>query len=428
MTGTNGAHMLFNKKYISVEFNESKLRERNQGVSFLLEMSNFLSTSMDLKELLAGALSKVLAYFDLDAGRILLIDDSGQYLYLAAHQGMDPRGFETVHISEGFSGKSARTKSFIAQHVSELEDKKRAALLASKGFKIIICVPLMSINKVGGVMNLASTNIINLDQEKIDLFTAVGNQIAVAADNTRLYEDLKNKIETLKEKKELIKVFAYSVSHDLKSPAMGIYGLTKRLQEKYGATLDEKGMAYCHQILKTAEQMVTLVEKINAYIVTKENPLNLEKIKVKEITETIRNEFSPILRERQIRWSEPEILPEIMADKLALTRVFRNLLENALKYGGDELFQIKIGHEENGGFHIFSFSDDGVGIKEGDKKKIFDAFQRRETSRGISGSGLGLAIVKEIAERHQGRAWLDSREREGTTFYISISKDLKTKD
>ncbi|MGD9042026.1 MAG: GAF domain-containing sensor histidine kinase, partial [Desulfobacteraceae bacterium] len=380
----------------------------------------------NFQDLVSGALSKVLECFDLDAGRIYLIDNEGRYLYLVAHQGIESKGFEKVHINEGFSGKSARTKSFIAQHVSELENKKRAAFLSSKGFKIIICVPLISMNEVHGVMNLASCKLIGLDQEKIDLFTAIGNQIAVAANNARLYEDLKRKIETLKEKKELIKVFAYSISHDLKSPATSLYGLTKRLQNKCRANLDEKGRACCDQILKTAEQMVTLVEKINAYIVTKENPLNLEKIKVKEITETIRNEFSDILKQRHIKWSEPDTLPEIEADKVALLRVFRNLLDNALKYGGEELREIKIGHEEIKGFHIFSFSDDGVGIKEEHKKRIFEAFQRRETSRGIDGSGLGLTIVKEIAERHQGRAWIDTKRKKGTTFYISISKNLGT--
>ena len=187
--------------YISVKFSESKLRERNKELSFLLEMSNFLTSSISLKDLLSGALSKVLEYFDLDAGRIYLMDEDGRHLSLAAHHGIDSIGFEKLHISEGFSGKSARTQSFIARHISELEDKKRVALLSSKGFKIIICVPLISINKVGGVMNLASSKSIDLDPGKIDLFTAVGNQIAVAANNTKLHENLKTKIETIKEKK-----------------------------------------------------------------------------------------------------------------------------------------------------------------------------------------------------------------------------------
>ena len=284
------------------------------------------------------------------------------------------------------------------------------------------------INKVGGVMNLASRKIISLDQEKIDVFTAVGNQIAIAANNAKLHEELKAKIETLKEKKELIKFFTYSVSHDLKSPAAGLYALAKRLQDKCGISLDEKGRAYCDQILKTAEHIVALVEDINGHIVSRETPLNLEKIKVREITESIRNEFSSRLKQRHIGWSEPETLPEITGDKLALLRVFRNFTDNALKYGGEELSQITVGYEEDEAFHVFSFSDDGVGIKGEDKKKIFEIFQRHETSRGTSGCGLGLAIVKEVAARHQGEAWMANNGRKGTSFFMSISKDLELMD
>ena len=137
--------MLSNKKYISIKFSEAKLKKRNSKLSILLEISNFLSTSMELKDLMAGVLSKVLEYFDVETGRIYLMDGEGQYLNLAAHQGIEIEGVEKVNINDGFSGKAVRTKSFIAQHISELEDKKRMSLLLGKGFKIIICVPLISV-------------------------------------------------------------------------------------------------------------------------------------------------------------------------------------------------------------------------------------------------------------------------------------------
>jgi len=417
--------MLFDKKYISVKFSRSKLKERNRELSVLLEMSNFLASRTDPGSLLNGALSKVLEYFDLEAGRIYLMDDGGQYLYLAAHQGMEPHGLEKVNIDEGFSGKSARTRSFIAQYVSELEDKKRASLLSGKGFRIIICVPLIIMDKVAGVMNLATSKTIELDQGNIDLLTAVGNQIAVAANNAMLHEDQKNKIEALKEKKEMIKFFAYTVSHDFKSPVTGIYGITRLLREKYGDVLDEKGREHCDQIMKTAEHMVAVVEKLNAYIKTKEDLFNFERIKVKEVVETIRSQFATVFKQRRIKWSEPESLPEIVADRLALSSVFRNFVDNALKYGGDDLREIKIGYKENGSFHIFSFSDDGIGMKAGDKAEIFKVFQRNETSKGTDGFGLGLAIVKEIAKSHQGLVWVDTGTQKGTTFHVSISKDLE---
>ena len=275
-----------------------------------------------------------------------------------------------------------------------------------------------------GVMNLATSGMIQLDQDKVDVLMAIGNQIAVAANNARLYGDLKNKSQILREKMEMIKFFSYSVSHDLKSPAIGVYGFAKRLKEKYKEILDKRGRAYCDQILKTAEQMVVLLEEINAYIAAKEAPINLENVNVKEITEEIRNEFSDRLTKRRIRWSEPDIFPEITADRLNLIRVFRNFVDNALKYGGDNLLEIEIGYKEDNTFHVFSFSDDGVGIKGKDKEKLFKLFQRSETSKDKAGSGLGLAIIKEIAQRHQGEAWVETNTNKGTTFYISISKDL----
>ena len=419
------AQMLTNNRYISSNFNELELRERNKDLALLLDMSNSLSTSKSLGDVLEGALSKVLEHFGLKTGRIYLLDDEGEYLHLAAHQGTQPEGLETVHINEGFSGKAVRTKSFIAHHVSELEDKKRAALLSEKGFKGIICAPLIVRGKAVGVLNLATSKIINLDQNQIDILTAIGNQIAVAVANAKLYEDLENKLQSLKQKKEMIKFFAYSVSHDLKSPATGVYGLTKRLKETYEEVLDEKGKAYCDQLLKASQQMVDLVEDINTFIRTREARLDIEKTSVKEVMDQVKNEFSTVLLHRQINWSEPDGLPEIWADRMALSRVFRNLVDNALKYGGEKLLKIKIGYEENGEFHIFSISDDGIGIKVEDKEKIFEVFQRNETSKGTPGSGLGLAIVKEIAQRHGGQVWIDSQREKGATFYISISKDLE---
>ena len=414
--------MLLNKKYISVKISETRLKKRNRGLSFLFEMSNFLSGSMEMEKILSGALAKVLAYLGLEAGRIYLLDESESTFHLEAFQGIEPTGLEQMRIDEGFTGRAARTKSFIAMHVTELENNERTVLLLSKGFKIIICIPLIAMGNVVGVMNLASRHIISLDQEKIDICTAAGNLIAIATNNARTYEDLKDKIKVLKDKKDMIKFFAYSVSHDLKSPAIGIYGLTKLLRKKCGNNLDEKGREYCNEILKAGELLVHLVEKINVYIAAKETSLNLEIVNVKEITSAIQTEFSEHLKKRKIRWIEPDFLPEITADSLSLMRVFRNLVDNALKYGGESLSKIKIEYEENDAFHIFFLSDDGVGIKGKNREKIFEVFHRDETSKGVAGSGLGLAIVKELVARHHGNVCLADDTENGTTFRIAIAK------
>ena len=230
--------------------------------------------------------------------------------------------------------------------------------------------------------------------------------------------------EALKKSSEKIKLFAYSVSHDLKNPAIALYGLTKLLHKQYLDILDEKGKTYCQQIMKASEQIAVLVAKINEYIVTRELSVTIENVKLKETLQMVKEDFSPQLNIRQIRWDEPENLPEINADKIFLLRVFRNFVDNSLKYGGDDLSEIKIGYKESDEFHILSVKDDGVGIKREASEKIFGLFKRHETSKGIEGAGLGLAIVKEIAEQHGGKVWMEPGWKKGITFFFSISKNL----
>jgi PAS domain S-box-containing protein len=228
--------------------------------------------------------------------------------------------------------------------------------------------------------------------------------------------------EAMEKGAEKIKIFAYSIIHDLKNPAIGIYGVSNLLKKHYGDLLDERGKKYCDQIMRASEQIATLLKKINAYIVTKEAPLNIKTVDLREILQLVREEFAEQLELRQIRWREPAVIPEIRADGLYILRALRNLVDNALKYGGDKLRDIAVGYEAAQDFHILSVQDDGVGLKLADPEKIFTAFQRHETAEGVEGSGLGLAIVKEIAERHGGRVWVDSAPGRGATFYISIAR------
>jgi len=230
--------------------------------------------------------------------------------------------------------------------------------------------------------------------------------------------------QELRDNAEKIKLFAYSVSHDLKSPLIGINGLVRLLHSQYRDRFDEKGKKYCDQILRASEQVVALIEEINLFVRTKEVPLKFESIQPKKIISMVVDEFSAFLGARQINWLEPEYIPEIRADRMSLLRVFRNLVDNALKYGGEELSEIRFGYRESKAFHILSVTDNGVGVEAEEVEKIFELFQRNRTSRGIQGTGLGLAIVKEIAEKHAGRAWAKPRSDGGVTFYLSISKDL----
>lgn len=408
---------------VTVAFDESRLTERNAALSVLLRLSNVLAGATDLGELLHEALEVVCGHFQLDTARLYLLDSETNTLVLKASRGLDPAGLEIVRMDEGFSGRSARNRCLIAQNVSDLTDRERAALLSSKGLKVVVCVPMIVLDRVEGVMNLSSRGFFELDSEKIDLLMVMGHQIGAAVANARIMRELSAKLDKVREQSETIKFFAYSVGHDLKSPAVGLYGLTKRLKTRYGESLDETGRLYCDQILKAAERIVTLVEQINTYVTAREVPRPMRKVCLKSVLSGLRDEFSIRIRERGVRWVEPQVLPEVVGDEMLLTRAVQNLIDNALKHGGEELREIRFEWREDERSYILAISDDGAGIREDQRARLFQPFHRG-AAKGVEGTGLGLAILKEVAKRHGGEAWVESEPGRGTTFFFSISKQL----
>jgi signal transduction histidine kinase len=249
----------------------------------------------------------------------------------------------------------------------------------------------------------------------------------------RAYDEMELRVEertaelaaanaALKRSSDEIKFFAYSICHDLKNPVFALHGFVQRLFERSEGSLDEKGKEYCVHVLKASEQIAGLVEKIHTFISSKETPVVIEKFALAEVLELVREEFRPQFDLRQLHWKQPENTPEILADKLSLVRILRNLVENALKYGGDGLTGIQIDYSEEAKRHLISVTDDGAGLQESDPEKIFAIFSRSKRSRGVQGAGLGLAIVKELARQHKGEVWAKPGQGRGATFYVSLSK------
>lgn len=423
--------MLADKKYVSVKFSESKLKKRDKSLAVLYDIGSDLTSSLGLTEILDRAIEKVREHFKVDAVRMYLTDRSGRNLELVAYQGISKKqaeGLRRVPITAGFSGKAARTKSFIAQKVSELTNGQRAELLQHAGFQVIVCVPLIVKKQVVGVMNLGYRRSLSLNEAKMDLLVAIGNQIAVAVNASRLHEEVLQKADEIERQKKELEHFAYSISHDLKNPAVGVAGLARLLEEKYGKKLDQKGRRYCQQIKKSAEQIDAFTKGINEYIKSKKVPLSIQETDLKQLLRQIKEEMDPTLEQRHICWTEPVALPTIMADESAMGRVLRNLIDNALKHGGPQLKNIAIDYAEDSRHHTLSVSNDGLAMKTEGADVIFETFRKHPDSAISEGSGLGLAIVKEIVQAHEGRVWfeIDAEKALPTTFFVAISKNLET--
>jgi len=221
------------------------------------------------------------------------------------------------------------------------------------------------------------------------------------------------------------KKFAYSVIHDVKNPAIGIHTMAMLLKKQYAEHLDDKGQYYFEIMEHVSQDIITLMENIYVFIQSGEHQLDIENVNIHDELTIIRKSIESLLEIRGIKWfQKPEHFPEIKADRLSINRIFRNLIDNTLKHGGDDLSQLKVEYHKTDEFHEFSICDNGCGIDELVQETVFEVFKRGKTSANVDGLGLGLTTVKDLVEKHSGSIWMNSILGKGTMFTFTISRNL----
>ena len=216
--------------------------------------------------------------------------------------------------------------------------------------------------------------------------------------------------------------FLADVSHELRTPLTVMSGNVEILKQNKMSTREdyEEVLDFVENEL---DKMTVMVKDLTTLI-------NMEEGKIKLNTEDF--EFSEIVRGLFVRLEglnlkmqnvnilmEEDIL--VHADKDKMGSVMWNLVENALKYSGDNA-QVQVRLEKNNNMLLVEVEDNGIGIPDDEKEYIFDRFYRVDKSRtrDKGGSGLGLSIVKWIVEAHKGTIEVESEVDKGTKFYLEI--------
>ena len=155
-----------------------------------------------------------------------------------------------------------------------------------------------------------------------------------------------------------------------------------------------------------------------------EQKYNFEKIDITELIDISIFDFTgeASAKEIEIIFLTPEKkIPSVNGDKEKIRVVFQNLLENAIKYSNNN-GKIFITLKEENNFIEVSVKDNGIGISEEGKKKIFEKFYRdpEAQKKEVIGSGIGLFTTKKIVEDHSGKIWFESSPDEGTTFFFTV--------
>ena len=213
--------------------------------------------------------------------------------------------------------------------------------------------------------------------------------------------------------------FAYTVSHDLRSPLVTIQGFTTILQKD----IEQNERERAENDLKYIENAVT---KMSALL---SDTLELsrigrianppEDVPFFTIVQDALEQTSGDLNAHAIGVSVAEGFPTVHVDRMRIVEVLVNLITNSIKYRGDQPHpEIEIGYRVDDTDTVFFVKDNGIGIDKSQHEKVFELFYR--VNKGGEGTGAGLAIVKRIIEVHNGRIWIESEKGKGTTVCFTL--------
>ncbi|NDP63835.1 MAG: PAS domain S-box protein [Polaromonas sp.] len=217
--------------------------------------------------------------------------------------------------------------------------------------------------------------------------------------------------------------FAYSVSHDLRTPLSSIHAFSQLVVKIDGAQVSAKGQHYLERIGVGVKHMGDLIEGLLNLADVSRKKIASEPVDLSEIARRIGRDQREREPGRQTTLQVQDGL-SAQGDARLLSVVFQNLLGNAWKFTSREpLARIEVGGEPDfDGNTVFFVRDNGAGFDMAFAPKLFGTFERLHSPEEFSGTGIGLATVKRIIERHGGRVWAESTPNEGAAFFFTLGR------
>lgn len=215
-----------------------------------------------------------------------------------------------------------------------------------------------------------------------------------------------------------------AVSHDLHEPLRMVNAYAQLLARRYAGQLDAEADDFLTFVSDGAQRMHGLTEDLLAYGAAGRSPLRRGTCDSAAVLELVLAQLAPAIAESGASVIA-QGMPQVVADPEALSRLFFNLLDNAIRYRHPARppFVQVVGTEVESGWH-FRVTDNGLSLPVGEVDRIFMVFQRLHGSE-MPGSGLGLSICKRIVERHGGRIWAEPHEDGvGATFHFTLLRLL----
>lgn len=427
-----------------------ELKDKNTSLQIINEISFNLHRSYSVQQIAGEAIHALQAYSRSPVIAFYLLGRDTTTLQLIAQFGFDENIIaqaETFSVEGSLSGVALKTQTIVTSE--DIAQDMRVVpyireTLPQKGLHTAISIPLLYQQEVFGVVNLIFQEAYPLSLSQRETLLAIGKTIGLAIANAnhlaqaeneamerrRVEEEIRKlnaaleqrvieRTTQLEEANRELESFAYSVSHDLRTPLRAIEGFVSLLQES-DVPFDEPQQHYLTRVYENSQRMSQLLEDLLTFSRLGRQPLKKRPTPLTPLLAEMLEDLQPELRSRQVEWKIAATFPACEADPALLRLVFANLLDNALKYTRlQPLAYIEVGWLAQEGEYVYFVRDNGVGFDMKYAGKLFGVFQRLH-GQEFEGTGVGLANVHRIIHRHGGRIWAEAAVNKGATFYFTL--------
>ncbi len=422
------------------------LEHRSRLLQTAAEVSKSASTILNPEKLMEQAVGLIRERFDFYYVGLFLVDEPGEYAVLRAGTGEAGRRMLRADHRLAVGGESMIGWAVAhAQARIALDVGKEAVRFDNPDLpdtRSEMALPLISRGRCIGALTVQSVDEAAFLEDDIAVLQTMADQLAVAVENARLYDEIRRLNESLERRvaertaelaavnKEL-QAFAYSVSHDLRAPLRSIDGFSQALLEDYGDRLQGDAQDYLSRVRAASQRMAQLIDDLLHLSRITRREMHRRRIDLSALAQTVADVLQQQEPERDVAFVIQENLVAD-GDARLLRIALENLMGNAWKFTAKhptariEFGAQRVPAEEDQVEEIAYFvRDDGAGFEMDYADKLFGVFQRLHSTSEFDGTGIGLATVQRIIHRHGGRIWAEGAVEEGATFYFTLGERIE---
>jgi signal transduction histidine kinase len=373
---------------------DRKLRE----VSALFEVSNVLTSTLDLDEVLSLVVDRLVRVYPGASGAILLREEG-----------------ETVR-ERARSGELGKTASAAAQRALA----ERRPIVAFDH----IAVPLIANDRLLGAVVLQVPDYKEFLEEEVRFVGALANQAALAIDKASLYALERKTTESLRELERARSDFVAVVTHDLRTPLSVIRGHLEMLAEKNGKT-----KLPISEATSQVERLDQLVDRILAGVRSDRPELSLRRTRfdLRATVTAALKEVAPMARKHKLSGPRPGQPVFVRGDRRRTVEVVAGLVHNATKYAPQGT-RIAVKIERADDRAVVRVQDQGRGVPPNERSRIFEPYARGAGNDEVPGSGIGLFASRRVVEGQGGDIWVEDATGGGAVFAFTLPLARTTSD